>query len=164
MNNLGQIFQYGPRDNETALISAGGVHFTYRECRQLVQDFQNLIKSEISSTVTVMYPNCIDFVIAFIGLCGLNVPVNPLNPKYTAEEIKFYMADSESQALLIPSANAQQHAGFEVCRALGADVWTFDLVISDNGSSKKIVLNKLAQFRKTRKILKPFLNGVALIL
>lgn len=54
--------------------------------------------------VTLMLPNCPEFVIAYLAVAGISAASVTVNPAYTARELEHIINDSESKALIITRA------------------------------------------------------------
>lgn len=56
--------------------------------------------------VGILLPNCPEFVISFYGITNLGAVALPTNHLYQAEEVEFYLADSQAKAIITDSARA----------------------------------------------------------
>ncbi|KAG0460559.1 hypothetical protein HPP92_020474 [Vanilla planifolia] len=72
--------------------------------------------------IALVFPNSIEFVIAFLAVIRVRATAAPLNPAYTMEEFEFYLSDSESKRLI---TNKEGNAAAEAAaRKLGVPVGT----------------------------------------
>lgn len=75
---------------------------------------QNLVKSTATALLdkiglekgdicSIVMPNCVPFILAFLAVPWTRAVSAPLNQNYTEAEYKFYMEDNKSKLLLVPS-------------------------------------------------------------
>jgi len=53
--------------------------------------------------VSIAMPNTVEYIIVFLAATWIKAIASPLNPAYKAEEYSFYMSDSKSKLLIVPS-------------------------------------------------------------
>ncbi|ORZ17942.1 hypothetical protein BCR42DRAFT_482199 [Absidia repens] len=106
--------------NETAVIipqsCAVPSTLSYQQLYRVIQDFSVKLASVIPSgslspgqSVSIAYPNSLEFVIAFLG-CGLmRLVASPLNPTYTKDEFLFYLEDAKSTVMIVPPGSIKNN-------------------------------------------------------
>src|SRR6185436_18861679 len=57
---------------------------------------------ESQATVSIVLPNGLEFLAAFLATTCAGAIAAPLNSAYKAEEFKFYMEDAEARAVTVP--------------------------------------------------------------
>jgi len=77
---------------------------------------------QVQESVSVVAPNGLPLLVTFLGCVAARAKVSPLNPAYGVEEFTFYLQDTESKALIIPSSWAS-HAAREAAASLNIPVW-----------------------------------------
>ena len=68
------------------------------------------------TTVSIILPNGLDFVVVFLAVARCGAVAAPLNPAYTVDEFKFYMEDASSGLAILPAGD---HPGREAAEKLG---------------------------------------------
>ncbi|CAO3598166.1 unnamed protein product [Absidia cylindrospora] len=106
--------------NETAVIIPQSCPvpstLSYQQLYNVIQDFSVKLASVIPSgslspgqSVSIAYPNSLEFVIAFLG-CGLmRLVASPLNPTYTKDEFLFYLEDAKSTVMIVPPGSIKNN-------------------------------------------------------
>src|SRR6185295_5094908 len=61
-----------------------------------------LPKTNPQDVITLILPNSIEFIIAFLGITLQQNIAAPLNPNYVHDEFKFYMQDTGSKVVIVP--------------------------------------------------------------
>jgi len=83
---------------------------TYEELQLLVERTASLLreKTGLGTTVgdicSIVMPNCVEFVLAFLSVTWTRSVSAPLNPNYTESEYEFYLQDNKSKLVLIPAS------------------------------------------------------------
>ncbi len=83
----------------------------YDQVNSLSQGLNSLGVSQ-GDCVTILLPNCPEFVISFYAITKLNAIVLPLNHLFKQEEIKYYINDSQTQVIITDQKRA------EICRQI----------------------------------------------
>lgn len=119
MSTLHSIFEQH-YDQQTALIIPNSctvpTTLTYGQLYHTIQDFSNKLASVVPShclapgrSVSIAYPNSLEFVVSFLG-CGLmQLVASPLNPAYTKDEFLFYLEDAQSSVMIVPPGSIKNH-------------------------------------------------------
>ena len=93
--------------NRTALVYLGE-HFSYRQVRQLSERFAGGLKSlgiGKGDKVMVYIPNCVQWVIAFLGIQKIGAAIVPVAPIYTSHEIIYMVKDAGVQTVVCTDTN-----------------------------------------------------------
>ncbi|GLT67838.1 hypothetical protein SLA2020_401160 [Shorea laevis] len=96
--------------NRRAISASGKFDFTHSQLQELVDHAASLlVASGINpgDVVALTFPNTVEFVIMFLAVIRCRATAAPLNAAYTAEEFEFYLSDSESRLLLVPTEGIQ---------------------------------------------------------
>ncbi len=59
------------------------------------------------TTVSIILPNGLEFVVVFLAVTCCGAVAAPLNPAYTVDEFKFYMEDASSGLAILPAGDHQ---------------------------------------------------------
>jgi oxalate---CoA ligase len=76
---------------------------------------------EKGGVVALLLPNGPRFVAAFLGVAQAGCVAAPLNPKYTVEELRFFLADARARAVVV-DAGVAEGAVYEAAAELGISV------------------------------------------
>ena len=68
------------------------------------------------TTVSIILPNGLEFVVVFLAVARCGAVAAPLNPAYTVDEFKFYMEDASSGLAILP---VRDHPGRDAAVQLG---------------------------------------------
>ena len=68
------------------------------------------------TTVSIILPNGLEFIVAFLAVARCGAVAAPLNSAYTVDEFKFYMEDASSGLAILPVGD---HPGREAAAQLG---------------------------------------------
>ena len=68
------------------------------------------------TTVSIILPNGLEFIVAFLAVARCGAVAAPLNPAYTSDEFKFYMEDAGARLAVLPAGD---HPGREAAAHLG---------------------------------------------
>ncbi|ORZ17752.1 hypothetical protein BCR42DRAFT_490453 [Absidia repens] len=149
MSTLHSIFETHSKYNDKpALITPQSclvpTTLSYQQLYGVIQDFSVKLAGVIPSgslspgqSVSIAYPNSLEFVVAFLG-CGLmRLVASPLNPAYTKDEFLFYLEDAKSTVIIVPPGSiknnyaavlaAQERRGIHVVEMVwdGKDIQLF---------------------------------------
>ncbi|KAE8727719.1 Oxalate--CoA ligase [Hibiscus syriacus] len=92
--------------NRRALSVSGKFYLTHAQLQRLIDHAASLLVASgilPGDVVALTFPNTVELVIMFLAVIRCRATAAPLNPAYTAEEFEFYLSDSESKLLLIPT-------------------------------------------------------------
>lgn len=89
-----------------AISASGKFDLTHAQLQELVDHAASLLVASgigPGDVVALTFPNTVEFVIMFLAVIRSRATAAPLNAAYTAEEFEFYLSDSESKLLLVPT-------------------------------------------------------------
>jgi oxalate---CoA ligase len=97
---------------------------------------------EPQTTVSIVLPNGLEFLAAFLATTCAGAIAAPLNSAYKMEEFKFYMEDAQSRAVIVPPG---AHPAREAAAELNLPAWEasldakggVQLVRASNGAAKE---------------------------
>jgi long-chain acyl-CoA synthetase len=116
-------------DPDRTAIVCDNIRMTYQELYTKVEGFSrglNSIGLNQGDCVAFLLPNCPEFAIAFYAVAKLNGIVLPLNHLFKAEEIGYYLADSDVKVIITDSRRA------DLClKALSNFDRTIQLIVVD---------------------------------
>ena len=82
---------------------------TYRELADLVKGFSNGLSSigvSAGDCLAVILPNCTEFAVTFYAAAKLNAVLLPLNHLFKADELGYYIKDSDARVIITDTARA----------------------------------------------------------
>lgn len=82
------------------------------------------------SVVALLLPNSPRFVTAFLAVAHAGCVVAPLNPKYTADELSFYLADANVHSVIV-DANFTSGPVFDAAHRANVVVFALDARVAD---------------------------------
>ncbi|KAH9317016.1 hypothetical protein KI387_018785, partial [Taxus chinensis] len=91
---------------QKAVIVPGKYQLLYSDLQRIVDVCAAQLKCAgiaQGDVVALSFPNSIELVILFMAVIRARGVAAPLNASYTAEEFEFYLQDSQSKLLLLPS-------------------------------------------------------------
>ncbi len=93
--------------DRTAVVYLGE-RFSYSRLRDLSERFAAALASlglQKSDRVMIYIPNCIQWVIAFLGIQKLGAVIVPVAPIYTSHELEYLIRDSGTQTIICMDTN-----------------------------------------------------------
>lgn len=99
--------------SDPAIVVPGGQQLTYATFRAAVQQMADRLATlgiQRGDRVAVVLPHGPEAIVATLG-AALAASAAPLNPSYTEDEFRFYLADVSAGALLVPFGGAQAARG-----------------------------------------------------
>lgn len=82
---------------------------SYSHLLDILYDFSRKLASQVparclapGSSVSISYPNSLEFTVAFLASTYMNLVASPLNPAYTQDEFDFYLEDAKSTIMILP--------------------------------------------------------------
>lgn len=93
--------------DKTAIIYLGK-RFSYIKLKELGDRFATALSDlgvRENDKVFIYLPNCIQWVIAFLGILEIGAVAVPVSPIYTPREIKYLINDSEAQTIICQDTN-----------------------------------------------------------
>jgi acyl-CoA synthetase (AMP-forming)/AMP-acid ligase II len=108
----------------TALVIPGGSSpVTYAALREQVERLAERLRRsglQPGETVSVVLPNGLEYLTAFLAVTWAGAVAAPLNPAYKVEEFKFFMEDAGARAAIVPPG---EHPAREAASQLQVPVW-----------------------------------------
>lgn len=108
---------------KAVIVPQGGPVVTHGQLKEQVFRLAEALTRggvESQSTVSIVLPNGLEFLAAFLATTCAGAIAAPLNSAYKAEEFKFYMEDAESRAVIVPPG---AHPAREAAAQLNLPVW-----------------------------------------
>jgi len=90
-------------DKIALVFAPTGTEMTYAELLEKTNRFAHALQNlgvKKGDRVTIMLPNCFQFVIAFYGILKAGAVVTPLNPRYTPRELQELLSDSGAEIMI----------------------------------------------------------------
>ncbi|MDA3918177.1 MAG: AMP-binding protein [Deltaproteobacteria bacterium] len=85
-----------------------GEHFTYKRLRQLSECFAGGLKQlgiKKGDKILLYIPNCIQWVIAYLGIQKAGAVLVPVSPIYTSHELEYMINNSEAKIIICMDTN-----------------------------------------------------------
>ena len=104
MKTLADIFD-GRAPESAAVAVPGGATLSYKALADDVERAaENLAAAGVrrGRAASIVLPNGVGFLTAFLAVARAGAVAAPLNPAYTADEFEFYMRDADSQVAILP--------------------------------------------------------------
>lgn len=136
---LAELPLANPADALRASAGAGNECVSHESLRSCVRSVAaNLIatNAERNSVVGILLPNGPEFIVAFLATTHAGCATAPLNPKYTASELEFYISDASIASVLVLPDTPNDAPIFEAARKTGAAVLRLPADLSDVASYK----------------------------
>ena len=93
--------------DKTAVVYLGD-HFTYKRLRNLSELFAGRLRGmgvKKGDKVLLYIPNCIQWVIAYLGIQKAGAVLVPVSPIYTSHEISYMIKDSGAETIICMDTN-----------------------------------------------------------
>ncbi len=93
--------------DKTAVVYLGE-HFTYKRLKNLSERFAGGLRSmgvKKADKVLLYIPNCIQWVIAYLGIQKAGAVLVPVSPIYTSHEISYMIKDSGAETVICMDTN-----------------------------------------------------------
>jgi len=93
--------------DNTAILYLGE-HFTYKQLRNLSEQFAGGLKNlgvQKGDKVLLYIPNCIQWVVAYLGIQRAGAVIVPVSPIYTSHEIKYMINNSGAKTIICMDTN-----------------------------------------------------------
>ena len=103
---------------KSSVIIPGGPTITYGELREEIERVAETLATVVApgEAVSIVLPNGLEFLVAFLAVARAGAIAAPLNSAYTLDEFKFFMEDADSQLVMLPEGG---HSGRDAARQLG---------------------------------------------
>jgi oxalate---CoA ligase len=114
------------------IIPQGGPAVTHGQLRNQIFRLAEALRRggvESQSTVSIVLPNGLEFLAAFLATTCAGAIAAPLNSAYKAEEFKFYMEDAQAHAVIVPPG---AHPARDAAAQLNLPVWEARLDPADS--------------------------------
>lgn len=119
ITTLHSIFEQGHND-KPAIIIPGSCPvpsaLSYNQLYKVIQDFRTKLISIVpssklapGSSISIAYPNSLEFVVSFLACGFMKLIASPLNPAYTKDEFLFYLADAKSTVMIVPPGSIKNN-------------------------------------------------------
>jgi long-chain acyl-CoA synthetase len=93
--------------DKTAVIFLGQ-HFSYSKLRDLSERFAGALVDlgvKKGDRVMIYIPNCIQWIIAFLGIQKIGAVIVPVSPIYTSHELEYMIKDSGAETVICQDTN-----------------------------------------------------------
>ena len=123
MPTLAELFVTADSGNTAVIVPDGGPTATYGELGAHVEELAAALRRgglRPGDPVAMVLENGLAFLEVFLAVVRARGVAAPLNPAYTAEELRFYVADAEAKAVIVPPGEVR---ATEAAAALGVPVW-----------------------------------------
>ncbi|KAI8968879.1 hypothetical protein BDF20DRAFT_827359 [Mycotypha africana] len=148
-------------------------NITYNRLLVILHDFAKKLADQVpasalapGTSISISYPNSLEFTIAFLGVTFMRLIASPLNPAYTEDEFNFYLEDAKSSIIILPkgATNVKSNPAVLAAQKQGAIV----VEVHWNGNSLEVDAhvprNKSIGARRTIDAFSPRPDDVALLL
>jgi acyl-CoA synthetase (AMP-forming)/AMP-acid ligase II len=157
---LADLLPSGSEQHAAVIIPDAGVRLTYAQLRDRIESLaQALRRSGIGpgDRVAIVLPNGLEFLTTFLAVTWVGATAAPLNPAFTLDEYRFYIADARAGAAILgPGAQAARDA------AVALQVPTWEVQLASEG---QVSIEALSAARATAAALEiPRPDDVALLL
>ena len=93
--------------DNTAVVYLGQ-HFSFQKIRELSERFAGALQDlgvKKGDRVMLYIPNCIQWVIAFLGIQKMGAVLVPVSPIYTSHELNYMIKDSGAETIICQDTN-----------------------------------------------------------
>jgi long-chain acyl-CoA synthetase len=100
--------QMSERYPDKAAVVYLGHHFSFSKLRDLSERFAGgLVDLGVKKgdRVMIYIPNCIQWVIAFLGIQKIGAVIVPVSPIYTSHELEYMIKDSGAETVICQDTN-----------------------------------------------------------
>ncbi|KAI8993288.1 hypothetical protein BDB01DRAFT_318834 [Pilobolus umbonatus] len=176
-HTLLEIFEDKKNSPETAVIIPKSAEVpssvSYAQLLDTIYDFARKLAVQVpakylqpGSSISISYPNSMEFTVAFLGITFMNLIASPLNPAYTEDEFNFYLEDAKSTIMILPKGASDENDNPAVLAAQKQGALIVE--VHWNGASLEInakIPKKLAQGpHRTIDRFNPSPDDIALLL
>ncbi len=124
------LLAHGDPTQTAIAVSGSGPVVTYDQLRQQVEALAaqlNRLGLGRGDRIAMALPNGLEVIASFLAASTVGTAA-PLNPAYTRDEFKFYLADTGARALIVPPKEAD-----EARAAAGDDVLIIEVDLDGDG-------------------------------
>ena len=111
LQTLRDLLAFGNTPRPALVVPEGRPMITYHSLRNQIEAMAATLQTlglGRGDRVAMALPNGLEVITAFFGITAAAATAAPLNPAYTAEEFRFYLADIEAKALIVPLGGGEQ--------------------------------------------------------
>ena len=151
------LLEHGAHSDD-AIVAPDGPAVTYGSLRSQISDLASQLRENgigQGDRVAIVLPNSIEAIICFLAVASVGAAA-PLNPAYKVDEFRFYLEDTDAQALITSS-----EVGEEARRVASSSILQIDASMNSDGQVK---LSPSGGSRKWRSTEDTKLDDVALVL
>ena len=129
MKSLASILDNHPTGKSSVVIP-GGPTVTYGELRDEVERVAETLATIAppKQAVSIVLPNGLEFLVAFLAVARAGAIAAPLNSAYTLDEFRFFMEDAGASLVILPEGD---HPGRDAAGQLG--IPTIDARLDSDG-------------------------------
>jgi acyl-CoA synthetase (AMP-forming)/AMP-acid ligase II len=105
-----ELLEQGSPSHTAIAVAGGGPVVTYDQLRQQVDAVAaslNQFGLRRGDRIAMALPNGLETIVSFLAASTVGTAA-PLNPAYTVDEFKFYLADTGARALIVPPTNCDE--------------------------------------------------------
>jgi acyl-CoA synthetase (AMP-forming)/AMP-acid ligase II len=105
-----ELLEQGNPSHTAIAVAGGGPVVTYDQLRQQVDAVAaslNQFGLRRGDRIAMALPNGLETIVSFLAASTVGTAA-PLNPAYTVDEFKFYLADTGARALIVPPTNCDE--------------------------------------------------------
>ncbi|KAI9480508.1 MAG: hypothetical protein EXX96DRAFT_481277 [Benjaminiella poitrasii] len=113
-NTLYEIFERHKDESRPAIIIPQSAdvptQVSFKQFHDVLYDFARKLAAQVPASclepgrsISISYPNSLEFAISFLAITYMNLVASPLNFAYTEDEFNFYLEDAKSSVLIVPS-------------------------------------------------------------
>src|SRR5215831_17977165 len=105
------------------LVPDGGPAWTFRQLGEQIASLADVLRRggiRPGEPVSIVLPNCLEYLATFLAVTHARAIAAPLNPAYKVEEFRFYLEDIGARAILVSPGD---HAVREAAAHLNIPLW-----------------------------------------
>ncbi len=148
----------GGDPSRAAIRAPGGPTVSYESLRRQVHGLAGQIRGfgiERDDRVAIVLPNGLETILSFLAVSSVATAA-PLNPAYKADEFRFYMEDTNAEALITLSEGSE-----EVREAAPPGTLWISMDVDENG---KAALSTAGESKGSQRFERPAPDDIALVL
>jgi acyl-CoA synthetase (AMP-forming)/AMP-acid ligase II len=153
-----ELLEQGNPSHTAIAVAGGGPVVTYDQLRQQVDSVAaglNQFGLGRGDRIAMALPNGLETIVSFLAASTVGTAA-PLNPAYTVDEFKFYLADTGARALIVPPTDCEQARA-----AAGDQVLLIEAALDGDG---RVRLSSAGNAESSRASEYPNPDDIALIL
>jgi acyl-CoA synthetase (AMP-forming)/AMP-acid ligase II len=109
------------------LVPDSGPSWTFRQLGEQIASLADVLRRggiRPGEPVSIVLPNCLEYLATFLAVTHARAIAAPLNPAYKVEEFRFYLEDIGARAIILPPGD---HAVREAAAHLNIPLWEASL-------------------------------------